>query len=222
MAIAERDAYPLHDDLEDEDVPLTFAPMDGKRPNPDALDMFGFPAEDGAPDDGARFFAPQGTAGPAAPSEPDAAPSDIELDIWSRLKNDDVTDLDTAPEDTRAARALAAAVEPEPAQHEPAAVADVGPEPKTGTIGEDEFAPVLAPPPAAAPTAGAMILPPDSELGDLLAPRIAIHLFCRNAETAAAATRAAADRRMQRATPKVVLGVVVMSSFVLLFNFGVD
>ena len=42
--------------------------------------------------------------------------------------------------------------------------------------------------------------------GEAPIPRIAIHFFCKRDETAAAAARASADRRMQRATPKVLRG----------------
>ncbi len=42
--------------------------------------------------------------------------------------------------------------------------------------------------------------------GEAPVPRIAIHFFCRQEATAAAASRAAADRRLHRTTPKVFRG----------------
>ena len=59
------------------------------------------------------------------------------------------------------------------------------------------------PVPAAPPPGGALVALDESASGELPVPRIAIHFFCRNEETAAAATRAAGDRRLSRATPKV-------------------
>ncbi len=75
------------------------------------------------------------------------------------------------------------------------------PEPDHGVHGVDPF---LATAPQAA--GGAMISVEASASGDLPVPRIAIHFFCRNEDTAAAAARAAADRRLSRATPKVLRG----------------
>lgn len=200
MAIAERDAYPHDGDLEDKDAPLTFAPAVAAEIRVDALDMFGFPIEDGAPGGDAGFFAPQGAVALVKPQIPADAPATEEADIWSGLKDDDFADVDNASLDTRAARAMAAAVEPPVTEPEPSFVTDFAAPPEPQPVDEDRFIP------APAIGGGAMLPPLESELGDLLAPRIAIHLFCRNADTAAAATRAAADRRMQRATPKVVRG----------------
>jgi pilus assembly protein CpaE len=53
---------------------------------------------------------------------------------------------------------------------------------------------------------GALIAADDPPAGEHSVPRIAIHFFCRQEETAAAAARASADRRLSRATPKVLRG----------------
>ena len=61
-----------------------------------------------------------------------------------------------------------------------------------------------APQQTAAP--GTLISSADQGSGEAPIPRIGIHFFCRREETAAAAARASADRRMQRTTPKVLRG----------------
>ena len=46
----------------------------------------------------------------------------------------------------------------------------------------------------------------ESPLGDVAAPRISIHIFCEQEDTAAAANDAAQDRRMARASTSVFMG----------------
>ena len=83
---------------------------------------------------------------------------------------------------------------------EPQWVTAEAPAPDYGVHGVDPI-------PAAPPTGGgALISLDDSAAGELPVPRIAIHFVCRNEETAAAAARAASDRRLSRATPKVLRG----------------
>ncbi len=66
----------------------------------------------------------------------------------------------------------------------------------------DEVAPAPAPEPAANPVA-ALIASAEAALGEAVVPRIAIHVFCQNAETAAVAGAAARDRRLARASTAV-------------------
>jgi pilus assembly protein CpaE len=62
-----------------------------------------------------------------------------------------------------------------------------------------------APGPLGGPV-GALIAHAESAMGDALAPRIDIHIFCGRAETAAVAKDAAEDRRLARATTSVLPG----------------
>ena len=75
------------------------------------------------------------------------------------------------------------------------------PEPFADFDAEDAFA-YAEPEPAPNPVA-AMIASAEAALGDAAVPRIAIHVFCQKAETAAVAQAAAADRRLQRASTAV-------------------
>jgi len=50
---------------------------------------------------------------------------------------------------------------------------------------------------------GALLAGVESALGEASVPRITIHVFCQKAETAAVAEKAAADRRLSRATTEV-------------------
>jgi pilus assembly protein CpaE len=58
---------------------------------------------------------------------------------------------------------------------------------------------------AAPPTnpVGALLAGVETALGEASVPRITIHVFCQRAETAAVAEKAAADRRLSRATTEV-------------------
>ena len=65
-----------------------------------------------------------------------------------------------------------------------------------------EAEPAFEPEPASNPVA-AMIATAEAALGEAAVPRIAIHVFCQRAETAAVAQAAAADRRLSRASTAV-------------------
>ena len=64
------------------------------------------------------------------------------------------------------------------------------------------------PPPAGFNPVGAMIAGAEAALGEVSVPRIAIHVFAERQDTAEAAQRAAADRRLSRASCTVRLGGV--------------
>ena len=75
-------------------------------------------------------------------------------------------------------------------------------------FGEMESAPAQTAPHAAhsAPPSnpvGALLAGVESALGEASVPRITIHVFCQRAETVAVAEKAAADRRLSRATTEV-------------------
>jgi pilus assembly protein CpaE len=53
---------------------------------------------------------------------------------------------------------------------------------------------------------GALMAGVESALGEVSVPRISIHVFCQRAETAEAARKASADRRLSRATTEVRRG----------------
>jgi len=84
--------------------------------------------------------------------------------------------------------------------HEPEWIDGAASEPAYAAHGVD---PIPAGPPA---VTGALVSLEESAAGELPVPRIAIHFFCRHEETAAAAARASSDRRLSRATPKVLRG----------------
>ena len=67
---------------------------------------------------------------------------------------------------------------------------------------EEADEPAPAPEPVASPVA-ALIASAEAALGEAVVPRIAIHVFCQNAETAAVAQAAAGDRRLARASTAV-------------------
>ncbi len=74
---------------------------------------------------------------------------------------------------------------------------------------ETDPAPFTAPPPAAAqpaPSVVDLLGVAESPLGDVAAPRISIHIFCEQEDTAGAANDAAQDRRMSRASTAVIMG----------------
>jgi pilus assembly protein CpaE len=83
-------------------------------------------------------------------------------------------------------------------------------EPLLSPAQESESAPGYAEPAfeTAKPAAPAVELPGahESALGDAAVPRISIHIFCEQPETAEAAEAAAGDRRMSRATTGVFKG----------------
>ncbi len=73
----------------------------------------------------------------------------------------------------------------------------------------DDSAPAPEPEPQAVATfnpVGALIVTTEIALGDAAVPRITIHAFCHNSETAALAEQMAQDRRLARATTLVRLG----------------
>ncbi len=70
-----------------------------------------------------------------------------------------------------------------------------------------DFPPAALSAPAPAPNpVGELIAGAESALGEAVAPRISIHIFCVRPETAAAAETASKDRRMSRATATVQPG----------------
>ena len=145
------------------------------------------------------------------PAEPEALAPDLTLPLPA---------LDFEIASPAASLEPLAPVSPAPIQLEPSAFADdledapsvparfddavtqVEPEPFADF---DAAEPVFAyadPEPAPNPVA-AMIASAEAALGDAAVPRIAIHVFCQKAETAAMAQAAAADRRLQRASTAV-------------------
>jgi pilus assembly protein CpaE len=79
--------------------------------------------------------------------------------------------------------------------------------PQGGAAGALQF--TAPPPPAGFNPVGALIADAEAALGEVSVPRIAIHVFAERSDTAEAATRAAADRRLSRATCTVRLGGVM-------------
>jgi pilus assembly protein CpaE len=71
----------------------------------------------------------------------------------------------------------------------------------------DVFA--AAPPTPVSNPVGALMAGVETALGEASVPRITIHVFCQRAETAALAQKAAADRRLARATTEVRPGGLV-------------
>ena len=72
---------------------------------------------------------------------------------------------------------------------------------------DDDFAMMPEDSGKGAASSSSSATPPVPDMGgEAPVPRIAIHFFCRQEATAAAASRAAADRRLQRTTPKVFRG----------------
>jgi pilus assembly protein CpaE len=69
-------------------------------------------------------------------------------------------------------------------------------------------APAAPIPPLSNPV-GALMAGVENALGEASVPRITIHVFCQRAETAAVAEKAAADRRLSRATTEVRPGGLV-------------
>ncbi len=76
-------------------------------------------------------------------------------------------------------------------------------EPFADVAFDEEAAPATSPSGGAANPVAAMIASAEAALGEAAVPRIAIHVFCQRAETAAVAQAAAGDRRLQRASTAV-------------------
>ena len=81
----------------------------------------------------------------------------------------------------------------------------------TETAEIETFAPEPSPPPAlespvGVNPVGALIAATEAALGEASVPRITIHAFCQNSETATLAEQMSQDRRLSRATTLVRLG----------------
>ncbi|MDD3838224.1 MAG: CpaE family protein [Phenylobacterium sp.] len=93
--------------------------------------------------------------------------------------------------------------------HDPFADFQDASEPADETYSEAEAADPFAPPAATAAPSNPvheLISTTESALGEAMIPRIAIHVFCEQQDTAETAERAATDRRMGKATATIRLG----------------
>jgi pilus assembly protein CpaE len=183
------------------------------RPDPEDFDS-GFEAED-------DFSSPSATPSEGEPAEapsltrqalswPDSAGEEGAADHSSEPADDEIpaivnpyrTEAGTGEDDAWSSEPLVTPLaDPYLAQQAEAEAAEREP--------EIAAAPAAAAPPEPerpAQSVGDILGASEATLGDAAVPRISIHIFCEQAETAAAAEGASRDRRMARASTEVVMG----------------